>query len=201
MQLQPYYSEQLKAIANALNRPATPAWMIAAFSAVLGFIAGMLSRSIEPLLNERHQRRTMRRVVYFDIAELFVAVRSTMRFRGIPDHELPDWRRAQFNSTLKFKGEEYVSAKHDIFIQLPEAGPVYSAYQAFHCIIDDPASLHVNTNLALRIVARNVREGRLPKQHFKKFLGRRAGYFLAEVDQVTSEEEQMLADMKRGAIG
>ena len=42
--MQPDYSQPLEEIVKALNRPSTPTWLIAIMSALLGFLASVLSQ-------------------------------------------------------------------------------------------------------------------------------------------------------------
>jgi hypothetical protein len=74
----PDYSRQLDAIIAALNHPATPAWIIAVLSALLGMVGGIFAQVILLRVTDRHQRNRMRRVLYTDLGGYFMFIYSTL---------------------------------------------------------------------------------------------------------------------------
>src|SRR5262249_39168107 len=115
--MSPDYTKQLDAIVAALNHPTTPAWRVAFISATLGFLAGLLSRFFDRFLVEWHERRVMRRVLYVDIANMFLAVEDIMSFKELQGSDLYQWQQEQLKAHLKFPGEAYSNGKQDIFMQ------------------------------------------------------------------------------------
>ena len=188
----PDYSRQLDEIIKILNHPATPAWLIAAFSAVLGVVGGLVGQSLQLLATDAYRRYKMRRVLYLDLADMFLTVDSIMRFTELPDPDRWHWQEDQLRNSLLFRGEKYCLDNHEIYMQLPERLVGEALYSRFHRILDEEHSMNVNTDLALRMFANFVSQGGLKFKYFKRFLGSRRAVALSRAfDHHQTRDEEL----------
>ena len=188
----PDYSKQLEDIAKALNRPTTPVWIIAAFSAFLGFISGIIAQSLMMLVTDFYRRYKMRRVLYLDLVNMFWAVDSIMAVTDMPQSERGHWQRDQLNKNLLFRGEKHCLDNPEIYVQLPERRAGELVYPYLHQILDDPNWLNVNTGLALRIFAHVVHDRTLKPIYFWLFLGRKGAAALRRsAEQYYGQDEEL----------
>jgi len=169
---QPDYSQQLKDIAHALNRPATPQWIIILISAGVGFI----SASLGPWVGDFYKRYKLRRVLYRELVTMFSVVDDVMSETFIvDDYARGKWQNEEVKRHLRFGSQDYMKANHDLYISLAEHSGAEVLYGHFHAIIDEWHSFHVNVGRALRMFARAVKEGWLKRTWLWVFLSRR-GY-------------------------
>jgi hypothetical protein len=143
----PDYSKQLDEIVKALNRPATPQWQIALFSALLGLVVGVVG----PSLMDFRRRDQMRRVLYLDLIDMFWAVKNIMAVTDIPESDRQRWQREQLKKVLLFRGEKYCVDNLEIYRRLPERRVGEMLYPYFHQIVGDEKGLRANTSLALML--------------------------------------------------
>jgi len=140
----PDYTKHLDEIVRALSRPATPAWLIAALSAVLGLVGALVGQALQMLATDAYRRSKMRRVLYTDLAETFFAVDAIESFPAMSQPQMFQRREQEFQRHLKFDGERHLKANQETYIQLPERLPAESIYGCFHRILDGPDSNQVN---------------------------------------------------------
>ena len=176
MQIQPDYSRQLEEIAKALNRPSMPQWEVALIAAVFGAFLGMavqwLLKVLSKVLDNWWDIHTMRRVLYLDLLPMFRRVEDIMAFTELEGPELWDWQEEQLKPLLTFRGEAYLKAHQDIYMQLPERAAVESLYAVYHRILDDNRLRPVNSGRAKRLLAYLVEKNQLRRKYIKKFLSR-----------------------------
>ncbi len=190
------YTKQLEEIARALNRPSTPVWLVAIFSAVLGVIGGLVGQSLMMIATDAYRRYKLRRVLYLDMADLFFAVDSIVEFKEIDDAHRYQWQEQELATHLTFRGEKYVRDNQEIYVQTGERLVADMLYLRFHKILDEKNSMAVNTNLALRITANTVTEGTLQKKYFKRFL-RPKSYerLMQRIEYHQKQDEELRARM------
>ena len=165
----PDYSKQLEEIAKAINRPTTSVWLIAVFSAFLGFVGGILMM----LVTASHRKYIMRRALYADLVGMFWAVENIMAVTDVPEWDRQRWQRDQLNKNLLFRGEKHCLDNPEVYMQLPERRAAETLYPYFHQIVDDPKWLGVNADLALKVFAYVVHDGTLKRMYLCLFLGRK----------------------------
>ena len=123
MQDIPDYTRQLNGIVAALNRPATPTWVIAVVSAMLG---ALLTIAVQLLIKRLDQRRAMdqmRRIVYGELGQVCSSL--TAEFLNATDQPItPEMQRKiealSIRSALSFKGEKYMNDNLGTAIMLEE---------------------------------------------------------------------------------
>jgi hypothetical protein len=187
----PDYSNQLEEIAKALNRPATPQWVIAA----LGFIGGIITQSLMMLMTDFHRRYEMRRVLYIDLVNMFWAVDG---FTDIPQSERFG-QKEQLKKTLLFRGEKHCLDNPEIYIQLSERRAGEMVYPYFHRILDDPQNgLNANIGLALSVFSQVVHDRTLKRMYLRLFLGRRGAATLCHSAEKYYRQDEKLLKRMRG---
>src|ERR1035438_6171119 len=163
----PDYTTQLQEIVKALSRPTTSPWLIVMASTALGFILGIISQHLGTRLADRHQLHKMRRLLYKDLAQMFLLV---------DDEEDPastrDWLYNEIKEHLNFRSEKYMIDNPDLNVHLDEHSAADALYSRFHRIVDEPNSFSTNVGLTLRFFANAVHEGHLKRARFKQFLNR-----------------------------
>ena len=190
----PDYTEQLEEIARALSRPSTPAWLVAVLSFVLGLSSGVLLHFVQQWLGERSKCKKIRRVLYLDLAELFLRVDSIMTFDpGGSDHERWKWRKAELKTHISFKGERYVQANEDTYVQLPERVFADNIYTYLHKALDNLDDMwNVNWSIARGVFAEAVYKDRLKGKYFRKFIGKERAKRLHDRCRTIHEESEAM---------
>jgi hypothetical protein len=99
--VQPDYTAQLKVIADALNRPATPAWAISLLSVLVGAVLSVLVQALSLRINDWHKAHKVRRIVYAELERLFSSVKHVYLWepKNAPPGELP---KAKLNQLKEF---------------------------------------------------------------------------------------------------
>jgi hypothetical protein len=169
----PDYSRQLEEIVKAMNRPTTPVWRVAVFSAFVGLVFGIVAQFLVMLITDLYRRYKMRRVLYCDLAGMFWAVENIMAVTDVPEDDRWRWQRAQLTKALLFRGEKYCLDTPELYMQLPERYAGEMLYPYFHQILDDDKWLNVNTSLALSAFSHVVHSGTLKPMYLRLFLGRK----------------------------
>jgi hypothetical protein len=170
--MQADYTQQLNAIVKALNRPATPTWIIALIST--GF--GVLGAFIGLWLGDFYKRYKLRRLLYRELVGMFSVVDDTLGHTFVEnEHDQYKWQGDQIRTYLSFSSQEYMKANQDLYVSLAEHATAEMLYGRFHAIVDNSHSFSINTGLALRLFSRAVTEGWLKKFWLRVFLSRR-GY-------------------------
>jgi hypothetical protein len=200
MQALPDYSSQLNQIVTLLNRPVIPGWVIAALSAVLGMLGGLLGQIVLLRVNDRHQRYRMRRVLYTDLGGNFMMVYSTMMDNEFKGDEKARWQQLQFESSIKFDVENYLKQKPDVYMQLTEHYSANELYYWLHNIINRVNRNVSNPGMFCQIFAEYVVEGRFKEKYFRKFDGpekaARMMTLVAEVNKQVAAVKEAVAEGK-----
>jgi hypothetical protein len=187
----PDYTKQLDEIVRVLNRPGTSQWVIALFSALLGLIAGLIGQTLQTFLADVYRCFKMRRVLYIDLADMFLNVDSIITADIIADGlERSKWQEDQLRQHLLFRGEKYCLDTQEIYMQLSERPAAEILYQRFHLILNE--EMHVNTGLALRMFANAVHNGSLQPKYINRFCGRKqAANVLRKVAHYLREDDDL----------
>jgi hypothetical protein len=169
----PDYSKPLQDIAAALSRPTTPAWLMAVASSILGFASAFALQFVQQRLVERSKRERMRRLLYVDLAELFLTVEEIMEFRQMEESDRWRWQKEQLKLFVGFKGEKHLRENEDVYVQLAERPSADYAYVHFHKALDDvDQSWHVNWSVARQVFANAVYDDDLRRTCFRRFVGK-----------------------------
>lgn len=170
----PDYTKQLEEIVRALSRPSTPVWSVALISFALGLVSAVLLQIVRQGLDERLKRDKMGRVLYRDLADLFLRVESIMSFDpGVSAQERSKWRKTELKTHISFKGERYLQAHEDTYVQLPERVFADNIYTYLHQALDNLDEMwNVNWSIARQVFAEAVYKDRLKLKYFEKFMGR-----------------------------
>ena len=168
------YSSQLEEIAKALNRPSIPTWLIAAISALLGFLASILSPVFQQWYAEHRACSTMRKIIYPEIGAMYS---SLMHFHNVKTDltETNDieWRKKQLREHfLKFEGEKYADENKGVFIQLQERSTINELYSAIREVFgpEDEYGFFINSGLAIGIIEDCVRSHDLPAKYVNRYM-------------------------------
>jgi hypothetical protein len=196
------YSEQLKAIVQALNRPATPGWLIAIIGAITGVVLSVLSQLLLRWFDRFTKRRDMQRMLYIDLVEMFWAV-DWIGTRPEGTDETPEtfraWQKIQINSLLKFTAEEHAKRNPDIYMQLKERGAAEMIYRHLHQLVDEPNWLSTNLSFILTIFSSHLQEGFLSAKVLQRALGKeRATKLMLKTAEIyKTDQEAIKAIMAR----
>jgi len=183
------YTPELQRIVEALNRPTTPAWLIATFSAVLGVIGGIVGQSLLMPINDFWRLYRLRRLLYTDLAKLFLLLDSTMQQTHLAQPYLSHWQRDQVRTHMSFAAEKYLQSNHDLYIQLPEHSAADVCYANFRKVLDEPFVSHCTAGLALTMFAGAIERGDLEEERFRWFLREPvAAKLLRRVDQLNEQQ-------------
>jgi hypothetical protein len=165
-QMQPDYSEQLKAIVAALNHPTTPAWAIAVLSATLGMIGGIFAQTILLRVNDRYQRNRMRRVLYTDLGG-YLFMYSTLADQHCKGETKLAWQQDQFEKRIRFSGEDFLRRQPDIYMQLIEHRAAEELYLWLQHMVDKTKMGCSNPDMFCQIFSEYVADGFLPEKYFE----------------------------------
>jgi hypothetical protein len=183
----PDYTKQLEEIVRALSRPAIPAWLVAIISSILGFAAAVLLQFVQ----QWFKRERVRRVLYQDLEDLFSNVEAIMESREIEESQRWAWQRDQLKTHVAFKGEKYLRANEDVYMELSERPVADTVYAYFHDALDGLDSMfHSNWAIARQVFARAVYEDRLKRHCFRKFIGKKRADRLYNRCKAIHEESQ-----------
>ena len=174
--MQPDYSHQLEEIVKALNRPSTPTWLIAIISAVLGFLASVLSQVFQHAYTDYRARRKMRIIIYSELGGMYSnLVRFYERKSTQPEQQDLEWRKNQLKERfLKFEGEKYADENKDVFIQLKERSTISELYGAIREVFgpEEEYGFFINAGLAIEIIEDCVRLDYLPNRSVRRYMNR-----------------------------
>jgi hypothetical protein len=195
MQVSPDYTTQLQAIAGALQRPQTASWLVALVAAVVGSVFTVGVQLFLKWWDRWHAQETARCIVYREISDLFIAVDSILKYPVGNEPWIHEYRQKELAVHLKFDGEMYLRSKPDVFMRLQEKGSAEMIYRAYHEVLGSD-SLYTTCDLASRLLAGFVKEGRLEARYFRKYLGAGpATVFLGKLAKIQAETEEMMAVM------
>lgn len=181
------YTTQLQEIVRASNRPTTSPWLIAMASTALGFILGIVSQHLGTRLTDRHQLHKMRRLLYKDLADMFLLVDDEEECASTRD-----WQHSQIKEHLNFRSEKYMIDNPELYVHLEEHGAADALYSRFHRIVDEPNSFSTNVSLTLRFFANAVHERHLKRERFEQFLDKTlAEALLKRVDHHRQVDEAL----------
>ena len=197
----PDYSKQLDAIVAALNHPTLPAWAIAALSALLGMIGGILAQTVLLRVTDRHHRNRMRRVLYTALGGYFMFIYSTLT----DDHYSGDtklaWQQDQFEKRITFSGEDYMRKQPDIYVQLSEHRAAEELYRWLHNTVDKTKSGCSNPDMFCQIFSEYVTDGFLPEKRFKEYGGSdHTAKLIAKVREARAKLENVKNLIAKGII-
>lgn len=195
MQVSPDYTKQLQEIAGALQKPQTPSWLVALVAAVVGSVFTVGVQLFLKWWDRWHAQETARCIVYREISDMFIAVESILRYPTGNEAWVHEYRRKELAVYLKFDGETYLRSKPDVFMRLQEKGSAEMIYQAYHNVFTSDL-LYTQCDLANRLLAGFVKEGRLQSKYFRKYLGDGpATIFLGKLAKIQEETAEMMAAM------
>ena len=139
------YTQQLNQIAAALNRSGPPAWqnpwILAAFASLLGVIGGFIGQILLLKYTAMMKLKTMRRMVYADIVELFAVVDAALNFpfdKAATPEEAELSRQAHFKLIAPRMSEDYIKANPEVFAKMPERIPAEGVYSLYHHLLLEP---------------------------------------------------------------
>jgi hypothetical protein len=170
----PDYSSQLEAIAKALNHPTTPTWLIAVFSAFLGFLASSMGQLFQHWYGDLRSRKKMRIIIYSELGSMYSALSHFCKVKTeLAEREDIEWRKKQLRERfLRFDGEKYADDNKDIFIQLKERSTIRELYDAIRDVFgpEEEYGFFINAGLAIEIIEDCVRLSSLPERFVKHFM-------------------------------
>jgi hypothetical protein len=184
--MQTDYTLQLEEIVKALNHQATPTWLIAIVSGLLGFLASILGQIFQQWYSEYRGRSKIRRIIYSEIGAIYsMLVYLQPHVVSAPiEEEEADIRYKQNKLRERFlrqeeegyakksEGEKYAEDHTDLFIQLEERSQIVSLYSAIHHAFSDDEEFGFNlrSGLAIEIIEDTVRFDWLPKKFVKRYM-------------------------------
>jgi hypothetical protein len=195
------YTPQLEEIVRALHG-STPTWMIALFSAFLGFLASVLGQVFQHWYIEYRSRTKMRTIIYSELGAMYsmlVQFQPTLvssndeaqSYEG-ERKQLKDrfLRREGAEFAKKFDGEKYIEAHEDVFVQLRERSSIVLLYDLMHRVVgDESLGFLVLSLMAIQNLEYEVRCGSLPKKYIRRYM---SAHTVALIDQ--GIEKQKLGD-------
>ena len=165
------YSKQLEQIANALNRPSTPAWILSLGSAALGFVFGLLGQQLQVWLGNRRDEKAMRRVLYQEIGTSYIfAFQFNRNIKKSVALQDPQWQVGEVKKRITFQGEDYLHEHSAVFARLPEQIATRNIYIALHQIGAQEGRIEQELGNAVNRVAMSIWQGNLRLKYFKKYL-------------------------------
>jgi hypothetical protein len=187
----PDYTEQLKAIAVAVNHPTTPMWIPIVLSSFFGMVGGVLVQVFKRLLDERSQRNRMRKALYTDLGGYFIFVFSIFTDRHYSGVNKEKWQQEQFELRINFSIEDFLRKQADMYIQLPEYLAANELYVWLHSTVAKTENHVSNPGFYCQIFSEYVREGALAEKCFEKYCGKDyTARLMAKVLEVRKMEEQ-----------
>jgi len=171
------YTKQLDQIVSALNHRGIPEWF---WGALVGWVLGIASTMIAEWFKAWTKRRTMRRMLYREMAENYGKLKFT-RHRAMKPAE----EKLMKNIPLEFGAYEWAIANRDLFEGLTELVDVEAVYSMFRDAReldpDDPLTA-IRLNSQLKIF-----EGRVARERFSTKLLLRVSSSLRFVKPVIEE--------------
>jgi hypothetical protein len=187
----PDYSSQLDAIAKALNHPTTPTWLIAIFSAFLGFLASTMGQLFQHWYGDLRSRKKMRIIIYSELGSMYSALSHFYTVKTeLSELEDIEWRKRQLKERfLKFDGEKYADDNKDVFIQLKERSTIRELYDAIREVFgpEEDYGFFINAGLAIEIIEDCVRLNGLPERFVKHYMN------TTDIQNLDSANERRLA--------
>jgi hypothetical protein len=189
--MQPDYGQQLEEIVKALNRPSTPTWLIAVMSALLGFVASVLSQAFQHAYTEHRARRKMRMIIYSELGGMYSnLVMFYDRKITQPERQDLERRKKQLQERfLKFEGEKYADENKDVFAQLQERSTISELYGAVREVFgpEEEYGFFINAGLAIEIIEDCVRLEYLPKRNVKRYMNK------SDIEAIAAANRRRLA--------
>jgi uncharacterized protein YacL len=172
VQSSPDYTQQLNGIVSALNRRATPTWIIAVVSAMLG---ALLTVAVQLLIKRLEQRRAMdqmRRIVYGELGQVCSSL--TAEFLNATNEPVtPEMQRKiealAIRAALSFKGEKYMNDNLGIAIMLEEHPQLFSMYQNLHGLEKDQDP-HSSRDGIIFLMKLYLRNRSMKPQYLKRYM-------------------------------
>ena len=198
---QPDYSQELKAIAAALNHPATPAWIVAAFSASLGVIGGLLGQFVFLRINDAFQRFRMRRILYKDLGATFLMIYTTLIDQFYTGYRGTLWQQQQFAALLTFSVEDYLKQRPDVYMQLSEYKQSEELYRWLHNTAVNTPTGCSNPAMYCQLFADYVSNSSLKEKYFRKFFNEpQAETLIKYVAEAKKRTEDLAKDVAAGRV-
>lgn len=101
-----------------------------------------------------------------------------------------EWQLDELNGLLQFHEEKYLKRNVETFVELPERHIIEAVYLRFHKTLDEPATVGINLNVAIRVVARLFVENDLPQKYLKRWAGSKARALFQEMKGIYLEEQK-----------
>jgi len=198
-------SQMLHEMSKILSQP--PGWLsLTIISTLMGAVGGFFSRFIGQLIvPDFVGRRSMRRALYRDLAEIFFTVDMFMDIdqlsTGYQDPDQLLWRQDQFRR-LSFLGEKYYSDNPAIYIQLSERFAVKDIYRKLQYVLELPStSLPFNTRMLKGTFFDFISMGVLKRKYFRKYLGKEmARKLFNKVDEYNSQQKNLIERLIQEAV-
>lgn len=163
----PDYSQQLRDIAAALNRPQTPAWGIAIAAALIGFFGAVGAQMLRRIFDEWRDLRQVQRVVYSGLAGLFFALDNMQGARSERE------AREELAAARHFDTDEFLKHEYRLFMQMPERYIVNDIYLELRKLSDAPNSVRARATHLMNLIAINIANNRFDPKLFRRALKKR----------------------------
>jgi hypothetical protein len=180
------YSQQLSEIAKALARPTLSPWVIALFSAMLGMVTGLLAQPIHYFLVDSYRRRVMRRIVYIELANMFLTIDRDLRVVILS----PSEQKGSILADLCFDGERYCKNNIDVYLQLKEHTQLSYLYRMFHNIEEKTDSLGA-ARWAMLQFAHFADSNKKYNHRYRRYFDRDSESLLERISERSRECEQL----------
>jgi hypothetical protein len=193
----PDYTKQLEEIARALSRPGTPEWLKLCIPFFVGSAVTLLVQFVQRRSEEHSKRERARRVLYIDLAELFLTVEGIMECREVEDPHRWAWQKKELRTHVAFKREKYLRANEDAYVQLAEHAVADNVYTYFHKALDDLGpQFPVSWALARQVFAHAICKEWLEHGCFRRFVGKkRAESLISRCKTIDEEAQRRLSAM------
>lgn len=174
------YSKQLTDIANALNRPTTPTWLVAGLSVLSGSLLSLAAQWYLLRANDSYKRHKMRRILYAELSSLYESSRSNFnhilkisRQPNVPGGFDEAALLRNLKSSLHFRGQEYAVSNIETYLQLEERNSLESLYIFFKQSITQESSTAWFSWVAISATYDAVHRGFLKDNYVKSFFPKR----------------------------
>jgi hypothetical protein len=174
------YGYQLNQIVQALTRP-TPwwqhPWILAGLASMLGVMGGFAGQLLLLRYTNWRKLRTMRKLVYSDIVELFTVVDTALNFPFEKVDSLEDaqsHRRAYFKLIAPRMSEDYIKANPEIFAGMGERIPAEGIYSFHRHLLSEPDQFDGYLRSVNQIIAGHFKKDRLTMKNVRKYVGKEA---------------------------
>jgi hypothetical protein len=172
MQDIPDYTQQLNGIVAALNRPATPTWVIAVVSAMLGALLTIAVQLLIKRLDQRRAMEQMRRIVYGELGQVCSSL--TAEFLNATNEAItPEMQRQidalSIRAALSFKGEKYMNDNLGTAIMLEEHPQLFSMYHNLHSLEKD-RDLHSGRDGIIFLMKLHLKNRNIKPEYLKPYM-------------------------------